>query len=51
MTDGLLEGLDSLAQAAKRKARGYEKRHFKVIIYLLTGKRDFSRVNKSCFPT
>ena len=51
INNGLLEGLNSVIQAAKRKARGYKKPHFKVMVYLLTGKLDFTRVNKSCLPT
>jgi transposase len=42
VTNGLLEGLNSLIQAAKTKARGFRSSHyFKTIIYLLTGKLDF----------
>lgn len=51
INNGLLEGLNSVIQAAKRKARGYKKPHFKVIVYLLTGKLDFTKVNKACLPT
>jgi hypothetical protein len=42
-----LEGLNSVLQAAKRKARGYKMQHFKTIAYLLTGKLDFSKKNTS----
>lgn len=51
INNGLLEGLNSVIQAAKRKARGYKKPHFKIMVYLLTGKLDFARVNKACLPT
>ena len=51
INNGLLEGLNSVLQAAKRKARGYKKAHFKTIAYLLTGKLDFSTVNAHCLPT
>ena len=51
LNNGILEGLNSVLQAAKRKARGYKKAHFKTIAYLITGKLDFSRVNKNCLPT
>ncbi len=51
INNGLLEGLNSVIQAAKRKARGYKKPHFKIIAYLLTGKLDLSKVNKACLPT
>ena len=29
INNGILEGLNSIIQAAKRKARGYGKKHFK----------------------
>ena len=48
INNGLLEGLNSVLQAAKRKARGYKKPHFKIIAFLLTGKLNFSKVNKFC---
>ncbi len=51
INNGLLEGLNSVIQAAKRKARGYKKPHFKIMVYLLTGKLDFTRVNNACLPT
>jgi transposase len=39
VTNGLLEGISSLVQAAKAKARGYRStRNLKCIIYLLAGK-------------
>lgn len=42
--NGILEGLNSLIQAAKAKARGYRTfDNFKTIIYLITGKLDFSK--------
>jgi transposase len=42
--NGILEGLNSLIQAAKAKARGYRTfENFKTIIYLITGKLDFSK--------
>jgi len=44
ITNGVLEGLNSLIQAAKAKARGYRtSKNFITMIYLLTGKLDFSR--------
>ena len=49
--NGILEGLNSVLQAAKRKARGYKFAHFKTMAYLITGKLDFSKVNKFCLPT
>lgn len=51
INNGILEGLNSVLQAAKRKARGYKIQHFKTIAYLLTGKLDFSKVNPNCLPT
>jgi len=51
INNGILEGLSSVLQAAKRKARGYKIKHFKTIAYLLTGKLDFSKINKNCLPT
>jgi transposase len=45
ISNGLLEGLNSLIQAAKAKARGYRTfRTFKTVVFLLTGKLDFSKV-------
>lgn len=42
--NGILEGLNSLIQAVKAKARGYRTfENFKTIIYLITGKLDFSK--------
>jgi len=45
INNGILEGLNSVVQAAKRKARGYGRRHFHTITFLLTGKLNLSRVN------
>ncbi|WP_140414258.1 transposase [Bathymodiolus platifrons methanotrophic gill symbiont] len=50
MNNGVLEGLNSVLQAAKRKARGYKMQHFKTIAYLLTGKLDFSKINPNYYP-
>lgn len=48
INNGILEGLNSVIQAAKSKARGYKTfRNYKNIVYLLTGKLDFSLVNCS----
>lgn len=44
ISNGLLEGLNSLIQAAKAKARGYRTfKTFRTIVFLLTGKLDFSK--------
>jgi len=45
VSNGILEGLNSLVQAAKAKARGYRTfKNLKTIIYMLTGKLDYSKV-------
>ncbi len=50
ITNGILEGYNSIFLAAKAKARGYKKTDtIKTIIYLLTAKLDFSLVNPFCF--
>jgi transposase len=42
ITNAVMEGLNSLLQAAKRKARGYRTHHnFRLIAYLIAGKLDF----------
>ena len=46
INNGILEGLNSVIQAAKRKARGYGYEHFKTMTFLLTGKFDFNRINQ-----
>ena len=47
INNGILEGINSLVQAAKAKARGYRSnRNFASIIYLIAGKLDLS-----CQPT
>ncbi len=51
INNGILEGLNSVVQAAKRKARGYKLKHFKTIAYLLTGKLDFTKINPQYLPT
>ncbi len=42
INNGILEGLNSIIQAAKRKARGYGKKYFKTMAYLLVGKLRFA---------
>ena len=42
-TNGFLEALNGLIQAAKRKACGY--RSFRTVIFLVAGKLDFDRLN------
>ena len=49
--NGLLEGLNSLIQAAKAKARGFRTfRYFRIVAFLITGKLDFAQLNKSYLP-
>lgn len=44
ISNGLLEGLNSLIQAAKAKARGYRTfETFRTVVFMLTGKLDFSK--------
>lgn len=46
INNGILEGLNSVIQAAKSKARGYKTfKNYKIIVYLLTGKLDFFLIN------
>jgi len=46
MTNGFLEALNGLFQAAKRKARGYRRLStIRTIIFLLAGKLDFRTLN------
>ncbi|MDP2670571.1 MAG: ISL3 family transposase [bacterium] len=46
INNGVLEGINSLIQAAKSKARGYRSfKNFSNIIYLLKGDLNFSAVN------
>ena len=46
INNGVLEGLNSLIQSAKSKAGGFKTlRNFKIIIYLVTGDLDFTKVN------
>jgi transposase len=51
ISNGIFEGLNSVLQAPKRKARGCGKKHFQTIAYFVTRKLDFSKVNKYCLPT
>lgn len=50
INNGILEGLNSVLQAAKRKARGYKFDHFRTIAFLITGKLNFNQLNSS-LPT
>ena len=45
-TNGFLEAINGLFQAAKRKARGYGRfRTIRMVIFMIAGKLDFSRIN------
>ena len=51
ISNGLLEGLNSLIQAAKAKARGFRTfRCFRIVAFLITGKLNFTQFNKSYLP-
>jgi transposase len=50
-TNGFLEALNGLFQAAKRKARGYGRAAtIRTVIFLLAGKLDFSTLNPHVAP-
>jgi transposase len=51
INNGILEGLNSTVQAAKRKARGYKIDHLITMTYLLTGKLNLQTVNPHAKPT
>ena len=51
INNGILEGLNCIIQAAKRKARAYQAKHFATMTYLLTGKLNFSIINPLCKHT
>jgi len=49
--NGLLEGLNSLIQAAKAKARGFKTfRYFRIVVFLITGKLNFAQFNSQYLP-
>lgn len=51
LNNGILEGLNSVIQAAKAKARGYSTfDNYKAIIYLLTADLDFTQLNPAIEP-
>ncbi len=48
INNAILEGFNSIIQAAKARARGYRTfKNYRTIVYLLTGRLDFSRINPS----
>jgi transposase len=51
INNGILEGLNSTVQAAKRKARGYKLRHLITMTYLLTAKLNLQTLNPHLKPT
>lgn len=51
INNGILEGFNSIVQAAKAKARGFKTfENFRIIIFLLLGKLDFRIINKCYLP-
>ena len=47
INNGILEGLNSLVQTAKNKARGFKNyNYFRIMIFLVTGDLDFSKYNQ-----
>jgi transposase len=51
ITNGILEGLNSLIQAAKAKARGFRTfKCFRLIAFLITGKLNFNLINPTYAP-
>jgi transposase len=51
INNGILEGFNSIVQAAKAKARGFRTfENFRIIIFLLLGKLDFRIINKCYLP-
>ncbi len=51
INNGILEGLNSVIQAAKSKARGFKNSEYmKTIAYIMTGKLDFDKINKHYTP-
>lgn len=51
INNGVLEGLNSLIQSAKSKARGFKTfENFTAVIYLVTGDLDFTKVNSHYQP-
>lgn len=51
INNGILEGMNSTVQAAKRKARGYKLDHLINMTYLLTGKLNLQTINPHLKPT
>jgi len=51
LSNGILEGLNSVVQAAKRRGRGYKTKHLKTMVYLMTGKLNFHTLNQNIKST
>ena len=52
INNGILEGLNSVIQAAKSKARGFSTfRNYQIMAYLVTADLDFSKLNRFYLPT
>src|ERR1035438_10183963 len=50
-TNGFIEALNGLFQAAKRKARGYTRfSTMRTVLFLIAGKLDFSSLNPHLMP-
>jgi len=48
INNGILEGLNSIVQAAKAKARGFRTfRNFRIVVFLLTGNLNFKALNSN----
>ena len=48
INNGILEGLNSIIQACKAKARGYKTfKNFRIIAYLVTGDLKFEIINSN----
>ncbi len=51
LSNGILEGLNSLIQAAKSKARGYRtSKNLMLTAYMVTGKLEFEKINQYFQP-
>ena len=52
INNGILEGLNSIVQASKSKARGFSTtKNYKIVAYLVTGDLDLTKINKCYVPT
>jgi transposase len=50
-TNGFIEAINGLFQAAKRKARGYTRfQTMKTVLFLIAGKLDFAAINPHAYP-